>query len=1069
MPYVSIVIPTYNSPVDGLERLVASLDAQTLDPKHVEVLFIDDGSTDDTFDRLQVIAGARPHVSARRIENSGWPSRPRNIGIDVARGDYVLFMDHDDELYPDALRAGYEFARANDADVLNGKESYTHTPHWGLETYRRDEAQSIGRTDHHPLVPMNPHKLYRREFLLEHAIRFPEGRKVLWEDQFFNIEVARHAQVVSTLASVPFYHWVKTKGSGSTLFVRASELWWSMMGRLLDWTVEQLSEEHLVAQRELLLSHQYAVRILGMFDDGYAKRPESERIFIFEQSRRVQADYDLSRFDGDLPQYRRRRAELLRDGDRTAMETLCRADTHPVGETEATSLTWRDGILHVAGKAEWTTKEKASLPLRVSGERVDTLLPDDVKNTLPASLADATAEVQAAAADLSVRDRSTRVVWLTPTEHSVEVDAAPSGTRVSAPFTGTVDPESAAMGSPLSAGYQDLFVRCQLGGTVNHRAMKSTLPATVTVARGRLHLLYPNDGGAATIFVDGAVEAVRRLSPSHPSLDEGGVLRLDLSGTHDGAGEVETTVAFRSSDGALGETSATLRIEDGAASLSVVSPAPGATLLIGDRVPGGPAGWDFTLDEDGAPRLAPARKAPAPRSARVLLLTNRDSDNVGDQIIEATAMSLIRAALTNLGVPEGDVSVNSRAAGMIPQAYLDTADPTLLADARKTIKAADVIVFGGAPVFNYRYQQFYRRTITTLELAAEYGVPVIFSSIGIEKFHEGDARAERLRAALAASTVRQITTRDDLDSLSRFVAGADIPTARVADPAVYADVVFGAPPAAPSTARPRIALVVTRQGLAQANGVPFSEKEQRTFWREAIALITKRGYDYRLLTTGHFADEMFLDAFVRAERIPKGKVVHTVNSPEELVAELRASVGVIAFRLHASITAFAYGIPSVGLSWNPKVPDFYRAVGYGGRALERKDWTAAKAVSALATAMREGVRKDPVYLHTVYAALFEALGSVVAPDGDARAWSPDELPAKLPPYPGTSASLYRERVQNKLRRIYQSYRKHRVGASPAGRGLPERVLRSGVRRARRLGGRVIRGLRRRLGGGSPRR
>jgi glycosyltransferase involved in cell wall biosynthesis len=204
VPKVSIVIPTYNTPNDELTQLVASLDAQTLPADQFEAIFVDDGSTDDTHDRLLGIAASRPHVRVERIENSGWPSKPRNVGIDLAAGEYVLFMDHDDRLYPDGLRAAYEFARENGADVLCGKESYTKSPSWALNTYVGDQAQSLGREDIHPLVPMNPHKLYRREFLREHGIRFPEGRRFFWEDQFFNIAAARHARVISTMSSTPF-------------------------------------------------------------------------------------------------------------------------------------------------------------------------------------------------------------------------------------------------------------------------------------------------------------------------------------------------------------------------------------------------------------------------------------------------------------------------------------------------------------------------------------------------------------------------------------------------------------------------------------------------------------------------------------------------------------------------------------------------------------------------------------------------------------------------------------------------------------------------------------------------
>lgn len=330
---------------------------------------------------------------------------------------------------------------------------------------------------------------------------------------------------------------------------------------------------------------------------------------------------------------------------------------------------------------------------------------------------------------------------------------------------------------------------------------------------------------------------------------------------------------------------------------------------------------------------------------RVLLLTNRDSDNVGDQLIEASAISLVKGVMKNLGVAADGFTISSRAAGIVPKAYLASRDPSLLEDARKAIANADILLFGGAPLFNYTYQKFYLRTIITLELAQEYGVPVLFSSIGVEPFDETNAKSLALRKALELPCVRQITTRDDLASVERYVENTGIPVAHVSDPAVFANLVFGVDDG-PREGR-TIGLVVTREGIFKDNGISFSASEQRRFWLDVIDELTARGYDYTLFTTGHFSDEVFLDAMVKAKRIPAGKVVVTVNSPEELNAALGSCAGVIAYRLHASIASFSYGIPSIGLSWNFKVPYFYESVGHGDRAFDHTRWTAAEVVPAL--------------------------------------------------------------------------------------------------------------------------
>lgn len=410
---------------------------------------------------------------------------------------------------------------------------------------------------------------------------------------------------------------------------------------------------------------------------------------------------------------------------------------------------------------------------------------------------------------------------------------------------------------------------------------------------------------------------------------------------------------------------------------------------------------------------------------RVLVLTNRDSDNVGDQIIEASVISLLKTVARNLSLDEQSFVISSRAAGLISKRYLKTGDEELLRSARKSISESDLLVFGGAPLFNYKYQSFYRRTIKTVELANEYDVPTIFSSIGVEPFAVEDPRSQALKKALSLPVVKQITTRDDLKSVEAYTAGTSIATELVADPAVFADRVFEEVGRSRGSQKKNssetIGLVVTRAGIFADNGIDFTEHDQQRFWLDVIRELDEQGLKYRLLTTGHFTDEIFLDSLVRQHGIPAKNVAFTVNSPDELIQELRKCDAVIAYRLHASITSFALGIPSIGLSWNFKVPEFYKAVGYSERSINPDNWNVRCVVSALNLAMQEGVTKDEQYLHSVYRTLFEGVKAVVSPESSARPYTYAEVLDALPRYAGTTQRDYKAKVQRKLRRSYDFY------------------------------------------------
>lgn len=117
---VSVVVPVYN-PGAHIEECVASLLRQSLPPDEYEVIFVDDGSTDGTGERLDELAAADPRVRVFHQENSGWSGRPRNVGIAAARGTYVMFVDNDDHLGDEALERMHAYGTAQDADVVVGK------------------------------------------------------------------------------------------------------------------------------------------------------------------------------------------------------------------------------------------------------------------------------------------------------------------------------------------------------------------------------------------------------------------------------------------------------------------------------------------------------------------------------------------------------------------------------------------------------------------------------------------------------------------------------------------------------------------------------------------------------------------------------------------------------------------------------------------------------------------------------------------------------------------------------------------------------------------------------------
>src|SRR3954465_4004723 len=92
---ISAIVPVFD-PGPDISDCIRTLLDQSLPASSYEVIFVDDGSTDGTGERLDALAAEHDNVRVAHIPNSGWPGRPRNVGLDMARGDFVYFVDNDD-------------------------------------------------------------------------------------------------------------------------------------------------------------------------------------------------------------------------------------------------------------------------------------------------------------------------------------------------------------------------------------------------------------------------------------------------------------------------------------------------------------------------------------------------------------------------------------------------------------------------------------------------------------------------------------------------------------------------------------------------------------------------------------------------------------------------------------------------------------------------------------------------------------------------------------------------------------------------------------------------------------
>lgn len=207
MKILSIIIPMYNV-ASFLDRCLGSVFNQKLEDENaLEVIIVDDGSTDDSLEVAKKLTGSRKNVSILSQENKGLGGA-RNTGIKAANGHYLLFLDSDDYYIKDRLRDLIDKLSAIDVDVLEfGALGITASNKITFDTQFKDSDIQSG-VDYYNSVPsMNSacNKVYTRKFLIDNNLFFKE--RIYIEDYEFNTRILlKAAKVASTSLSLACFY-----------------------------------------------------------------------------------------------------------------------------------------------------------------------------------------------------------------------------------------------------------------------------------------------------------------------------------------------------------------------------------------------------------------------------------------------------------------------------------------------------------------------------------------------------------------------------------------------------------------------------------------------------------------------------------------------------------------------------------------------------------------------------------------------------------------------------------------------------------------------------------------------
>lgn len=218
-PLVSIILPCYNVE-KYIEKAVNSILQQSLE--NYEVIFVDDGSTDNTVKKIENLnLEEKFKVFSKVNEGSGFA---RNFGLEKSKGKFIYFMDPDDEINPDLLRKSVDKIESEKSDLLmfgyqrineiNGKkrnfqpdkEFIFSTP----ENVKENFPLIFGQSSAYAVW----NKLYRKSFLEESNLKF--SNLPIGQDAEFNIRVFGTVKSLKIIPDVLYYYLYNRNGSART-------------------------------------------------------------------------------------------------------------------------------------------------------------------------------------------------------------------------------------------------------------------------------------------------------------------------------------------------------------------------------------------------------------------------------------------------------------------------------------------------------------------------------------------------------------------------------------------------------------------------------------------------------------------------------------------------------------------------------------------------------------------------------------------------------------------------------------------------------------------------------------
>ena len=195
---ISIVVPMYNS-INSIGRCLRSISSQTY--TDIEMIVIDDGSTDNGNEVVSELSAKDQRIKYIRQNNRG-ASSARNHGIEVSKGEYICFVDSDDNILPDYIESLYSCMEFSNSDISVCGYQEVFTDRTVAHVLPKSEVERLTGKIHEDMYLLRKFinspclKLYKLHTIKEYDIRF-NVNMVTAEDQDFNYRYYRYCSSIS--------------------------------------------------------------------------------------------------------------------------------------------------------------------------------------------------------------------------------------------------------------------------------------------------------------------------------------------------------------------------------------------------------------------------------------------------------------------------------------------------------------------------------------------------------------------------------------------------------------------------------------------------------------------------------------------------------------------------------------------------------------------------------------------------------------------------------------------------------------------------------------------------------